>query len=146
MDIKNGINKIASSLNFPLVDSNITVWLIIEGNEYEVEQFKIGFSQLVDDKGEPESETKGGQLMITLNEALPDSFYEWVMKSKKEKDGEVSFRVETENAPLRIEFYRANCISFNRTTNAHGGLQTNLILAPERLMLNGIEHDNFWVE
>lgn len=143
MNIKDGIEKI-TSLNFPLVDSNVTVWLKIDDKEYEVEQFKIGFSQSVDHKGEPQTETKGGQLMITLTEALPDRFYEWVINTKQEKKGEVLFKIETGNAPLKIEFFRATCINFTRTSSAHGGLKTNLILAPENLFINGIEHDNFW--
>lgn len=143
-NIKEGIDKITS--NFPLVDSNVTVWLKMDGKEYEVEQFKIQFSQSMDNKGEPQTETKGGQLMLTLTEALPDIFYEWAIKAKQEKNGEVSFKIETGNAPLKIEFYRATCINFTRTMSAHGGLQTNLVLAPERLIINGHEHDNFWTE
>ncbi|WP_203558304.1 type VI secretion system tube protein TssD [Bacteroides sp. 224] len=140
------LNKIGSIFNFPQIDSNVTAWLQMDGREYEIEQFKIGFSQPMDDKGEPQSETRGGQLMLTLTEALPDTFYEWAIKSRKEKDGSINFKIETGSAPLRIDFFRANCINFNRNVNASGGLQTNLILSPERLMINGIEYDNFWIE
>lgn len=146
MNIKDGISKAASYLNFPLIDSNVTVWLKVDGKEYEIEQFKIGFSQPTDFKGEPQSEIKGGQLMVTLSEALPDSFYEWAIKSKKEKDGQVAFQIQTGNAPLKIEFFRATCINFNRNVSSNGGLQTYLVLSPERLLINGVEHDNFWKE
>lgn len=140
------LDKIGSIFNFPQIDTNVTVWLSMDGKEYEIEQFKIGFSQPMDDKGEPQSETRGGQLMITLTEALPETFYEWAIKSKREKDGAVSFKIETGSAPLKIEFFKANCINFNRSVSDNGGLKTNLVLAPEKLMINGIEHDNFWVE
>lgn len=43
----------------------MTVWFKIDGKEYEVEQFKIGFSQPSDFKGEPQSEIKGEQLHCT---------------------------------------------------------------------------------
>jgi hypothetical protein len=139
-------DKTGSLFNFPQIDSNVTLWLQIDGKEYEVEQFKIGFNQPIDDKGEPQSETKGGQLMVTLSESLPDTFYDWAIKSKREKDGTVTFRIETGSAPLRVEFFRANCINFSRRVDSSGGLQTNLVIAPERVMINGVEHDNFWVE
>lgn len=141
------IKNIAESFfNFPQIDSNVTVWLQIDAKEYEVEQFKIGFSQPIDEKGEPQSEIKGGQLMVTLTEALPDTFYDWAIKPRREKNGTVTFKIETGNAPLKIEFVKATCINFNRTVNSSGGLHTNLILSPEKLMINGVEHNNFWVE
>lgn len=145
MNLNDGINKAASLLKFPLVDSNISVWLLVDGKEYEVEQFKIGFSQPSDHKGEPQAETKGGQLMVTLTEGLPDNFYEWVIKPGMRKDGVVSFKIQTGSAPLRVEFFNAACVNFSRTVNSNEGLQTYLVLSPERLFVNGIEHDNLWV-
>lgn len=34
--------------NFPQIDSSIDVSFIVDGDEYEVQQFKIGFHQPVD--------------------------------------------------------------------------------------------------
>ncbi|NDV69692.1 type VI secretion system tube protein TssD [Dysgonomonas sp. 25] len=147
MNLKDGLNKAASLLSFPLTDSNVTVWLQIDGHEYEVEQFKIGFSQPTDYKGEPQAETKGGQLMVTLSEALPDSFYEWAIKPGLYKDGAVNFKIQTGGAPLWMKFFRAACISFGREVSENGGgLSTRLVISPERIMINGVEHDNLWVE
>lgn len=139
-------SNIIKNLTFDLIDSNITVWLEVDGKEYELEYFKTGFFQPSDFKGEPQSETKGGQIMVTLSEALPDSFYEWAIKSKMEKNGKISFKVKTENSPLVIEFQRATCINFSRDVSSHGGLKTNLILSPEIVTVNGVEHDNFWTK
>lgn len=141
--IKDTLNNFFS---FPLVDSNVSVYLEVGGNEYEVEQFKVGFSQLVDHKGEPQSEIKGGQLILTLTQAVPESIYSWILKPAQRKDGEVVFKSQTGSSPLRIEFFNAACVSLNRQINSSGGLQTNLVLSPERLLLNGVEHENFWRE
>jgi len=129
---------------FDLVDSNVTVWLKIDEKEYEIEQFKTSFAQPSDFKGEPQSETKGGLIMVTLTEALPDSFYEWAIKSKMEKNGEISFRIKTGNSPMKIDFFRATCINFSRDVSNHSGLKTNIVISSERILVNGIEHDNFW--
>ena len=43
--------------NFPQVDSNVNVIFSVDGDEYAVEQFKIGFHQPVDNlKNQPEGE------------------------------------------------------------------------------------------
>jgi hypothetical protein len=130
---------------FPLVDSNVKVYLIVDQREYEVEQFKIGFTQSTDHKGEPQAETKGGQLLIGLTQTVPESMYDWILKPARRKDGEVVFKNQTSSSPLKIEFFNAACINFTREINLAGGLQTNLILSPERLIMNDVEHDNFWV-
>lgn len=140
------LDKATSFFNFPQIDSNVTVWLNVDGKEYEVDQFKIGFSQPTDDKGKPQSEIKGGQLMVTLSETVPDTIYDWAIKPNREKDGRVIFKIDTGSAPLRVEFFRAACINFNRNVSSSGGLQTNLILSPDRLMINGVEYNNFWIE
>lgn len=47
--------------NFPQVDSNVNVIFSVDGDEYAVEQFKIGFHQPVDNlKNQPEGEVRGG--------------------------------------------------------------------------------------
>lgn len=142
MNIKDITNKFFS---FPLVDSSVSVYLKVGGQEYEVEQFKIGFTQSTDHKGEPQAETRGGQLMIGLTQTVPQSIYDWILKPAQRKDGEVLFRNQTSHSPLKIEFFNAACVNFTREVNVNGGLQTNLILSPERLLVNDVEHENLWV-
>ena len=46
--------------SFPQVDSNVNVIFSVDGDEYAVEQFKIGFHQPVDGiKNQPEGEEIG---------------------------------------------------------------------------------------
>lgn len=137
-------DKIGSFFNFPLVDANLSVYLYIDGQEYEVEQFKIGFTQATDNKGEPQAETRGGQLMIALTQTVPENIYGWMLKPGQRKDGEIMFKSRSSSSPLRIQFFNTACVSFNRQVNSSGGLQTNLVLSPERLLLNDVEHENFW--
>src|SRR5690554_7434363 len=80
--------------NLPLIDSNISVWFTLDGQEYEVSQFDISFFQGVDSKGEPQDHVRGGQMTMTLNQTLPESFYGWAMRSCT-KDGKVDFRIES---------------------------------------------------
>ena len=130
--------------NFPSVDSDITVWFILDNREYELSQFSISFGQSVDHKGQPQNEVRGGRMMLSLTQTLPDDIYKWAMTSST-KNGEVTFRSKTANAPLKIEFRNAYCTSFERSIEAMVGLTSTLVISPEEITINGIHFDNHWV-
>lgn len=136
-DITSGI------FNFPQVDSDLTVWFIFEGKEYELAQFNISFGQAVDYKGQPQDEVRGGRILLTLTEAVPDNIYKWAMKSIM-KDGAVEFRSETSNSPLKIEFVNGYCVRFERKIFDGEGLNTALVISSEEIFMNGFNLDNHW--
>lgn len=142
----NIIDSAKSLLGGNFIDPNIKVYFELEGQEYDVDQFKIGFSQQQDHKGEPQHETKGGQLMITLTQTLPESFYSWIIENNKFKDACVLFKSESSGTVLRIEVSQARCVNLSRKITIGKGVQSILILSPETVKVNGIEHDNFWVK
>ncbi|GHT35533.1 hypothetical protein FACS189434_13490 [Bacteroidia bacterium] len=137
--------KKSGMFNFPQIDSDVTAWLIVDGKEYEISQFNISFGQSVDFKGQPQSETRGGRMFVTLTEALPENLYRWAMTSAA-KNGEVTFKSKTANAPLKVEFQNAFCINFARTVDTNNGLNTDLVISPEEIMINGTTFDNRWVK
>ena len=137
-------NKVSNSF-FPQVDTDTSGWLIVDGKEYEIKHFNISFAQSGDHKGQPQSEVKGGRMLITLTQTLPDSMYYWAMKTQA-KNGEVVFRSKTANAPLKVEFTNAYCVNLERDVCTYSGLTTNLVISPEKLVINGIEFDNHWVK
>jgi hypothetical protein len=134
--------------NFPQVDSNVNVIFCVDGDEYEVEQFKIGFHQPVDgNKNQPEGEVRGGRIMITLSQTVKNNIYGWAIKPWVKKNGAVLFKTGTSGVIFEVVFSNAYCIKFHRSIDAIGsGLSTTLIISSEKLMLNGIEFDNFWVK
>ena len=76
--------------NFPQVDSNVNVIFSVDGDEYAVEQFKIGFHQPVDNlKNQPEGEVRGGRIMITLSQTVKSNIYGWAVKPWVKKNGAV---------------------------------------------------------
>lgn len=128
----------------PQIDSDLTAWFILDGKEYEMSQFNISFDQLVDHKGQPQDETRGGRMLIGLTQTLPDSLYRWAMTSTP-KNGEIVFRSKTTNAPLRLEFMNAYCVNFERLINAGTGVCSELLISPDEIVINGISFDNHWV-
>lgn len=130
-------------LNFDFIDSDLTVWFILDGKEYELNQFGISFGQSVDFKGQPQDEVRGGRMLVMLSQTLPDSIYRWAMTSSV-KDGEVIFRSKTQNAPFRVVFKNAYCISFTRNIIDGGGVKSSLFISPDEILINGISFDNHW--
>ncbi len=93
------VKEAASGLfNFTQVDSDLEVWFVFEGKEYELAQFNINCGQSVDFKGQPQDEVRGGKILLTLTEAVPDNIYKWAMTSCL-RDGAIEFRSKTTIAP-----------------------------------------------
>lgn len=130
--------------SLPQPDSDLTAWFILDGKEYEMSQFNINFNQSVDHKGQPQSEVRGGRMLVVLTQTLPESLYRWAMTSIP-KNGEVVFRSKTTNAPLRVEFTNAYCVNFERQVIDKSGVSTSLFISPDEISINGISFDNHWV-
>ncbi len=133
--------------NFPQVDSDVNVIFSIDGDEYAVEQFKIGFHQPVDgNKNQPEGEVRGGRIMITLSQTVKNNIYGWAIKPWVKKNGAVLFKTGTSGVIFEVAFTNAYCISLKRSISIATGLNTNIILSPESVSLNGIDFNNQWVK
>lgn len=130
--------------SLPQIDSDLTAWFILDGKEYEMNQFSINFGQSVDYKGQPQDEVRGGRMLVSLVHTLPDSLYRWAMSSIP-KNGEVIFRSKTVNAPLRVVFTNAYCVNFQRQVGNASGVISKLLISPDEILINGISFDNHWV-
>lgn len=133
--------------SFPEIDTSVSVWLSLDGEEYEVSQFKIGFHQPVDsNKNQPEGEVRGGKLIITLTQAVKSNIYGWSIKPWVKKDGTVLFKTGTSGVIFDVKFTNAYCVSLKRVVQPQIGLSTTLLISPEKVTFNGIEFDNNWVK
>lgn len=116
----------------------------LEGKTYEIETFKILFTQPIDFKNQPLHGTYGGQLMITLPQAADNNLYTWGKTSTLRKNGKALFQTDLGITIIEIEFQNAYCVTLSRKTNAMTGTLTTLMISPETIKMNGVEHDNFW--
>jgi hypothetical protein len=128
----------------PLADINVKFSL--EGETFEVEYFDINFEQPTDFRGQPQHEIGGGQLTVHLSQAATNSLYTWAKTSTLRKSGTVLFQADLGMTVLKVEFTNAYCINLTRQINAYTGTNTVLVISPEKVKINGIEHDNFWVK
>lgn len=124
--------------------AHINVKFVVDGTTYNVETFKINFDQPADFKGQPQFEMKGGQFMITLSQTVDNTLLLWAKKSTSVKSGQVLFQTDLGMTVYKIVFENAYCITLARNIDSMTGTKTSLMIAPEIITLNGIEHNNNW--
>jgi hypothetical protein len=130
--------------NIPALNVEMEAYLIIDGSKYQIEQFSMGFNQPVDYKGQPQNEVKGGQILVTITQTVPEEIYKWAMTSIK-KNGEIKFKSMVVNSPLKVSFTNGYCVNFSRITEVSGGIKTSLTISSESITINDITFTNNWV-
>jgi hypothetical protein len=124
--------------------AHIVAKFFLDGKEYEVATFKVGFTQEIDYKGQPQHETRGGQIVVKIAQAADENLYEWAKRSTLLKSGTIVFETEMSSPIIRLEFSDAYCVGLTRILDARYGTKTSIIISPEVIKINDIEHDNFW--
>lgn len=133
--------------SFPEIDTSVSVWFSLDGEEYEVSQFKIGFHQPVDpNKNQPEGEVRGGRLMVTLTQTVKSNIYGWGIKPWVKKDGAVLFKTGTSGVIFEVKFTNAYCVNLERNVNIASGLETVLVISPEIVIVQGTTLNNDWIK
>ncbi len=128
-------------------DGNVNAVLVFMGKEYDVCQFSTSFMQLTDDKGEPQTEVRGGQLLVVLSQIPDEALLYWASNQWTRKDGEIIFRNETGTPPLRIRFKEAYCVKLEQEFDGVGkGSKTIMLISPQSIQMNEYTLDNEWRE
>ena len=117
-----------------------------EGEIYEVEHFDVNFKQPTDHKGQPQQEIGGGQLTVHISQIPSNNLYLWAKTSTLCKNGTILFQTDLGMTVMKVEFENAYCIYLKRHINAHTGTKTVMVIAPEKVKINGIEHDKDWAQ
>jgi hypothetical protein len=126
--------------------SHINAKFSLDGETFEVDHFDIDFEQPTDFRGQPQHEIQGGQMNLRLSQAATDNLYIWAKTSTLRKGGTVLFQTDLGMTVLELKFTNARCINLTRKINAYAGTNTVLVIAPETVKLNGVEHNNFWAK
>jgi len=126
----------------PLVHLNVK--FVIDGNDYDVETFKINFEQAKDFKGQPTQEVSGGQFMVTISQLPDDNLLLWAKKSTTLKSGSVIFYTDLGTSVYRLIFTDAYCVTLANYIDSNAGARTSLMIAPNEISLDEVEHKNRW--
>ncbi|MDR2145901.1 MAG: type VI secretion system needle protein Hcp [Tannerella sp.] len=124
--------------------AHVVAHFYLDGKEYEVEHFNTAFAQPVDYKGQPQHETNGGQITLTLTHLPDENLNNWAKRSTLLKSGEIVFTTEMGSPPLRVTFGNAYCIRLTQEYDEFTGTKTVLVIAPETVTMNGVSHTNYW--
>jgi len=117
---------------------------VLDGKEYNVDGFSMGFLQPSDYKGQPQHEIQGGQISLILNQIADNNLFLWAKKSTLLKSGIFLFQTDLGMTVLEIGFTNAYCINLSSEINALTGVTTSLIISPESVNIYGITHTNHW--
>lgn len=131
-------------MNFSLPNAHIISKFVLDDKSYDIDYFKIFFSQDIDYKGQPQHEVRGGQLKISLSQIADDNLYLWAKRSTMLKSGEILFQTDMGISVLRINFEDAYCIELTREIDEAKGAHTVLVISPESISINGKKHTNYW--
>jgi len=126
--------------------SHINVKFLIDGETYEVEHFDINFEQPTDFRGQPQHEIAGGRINVQISQIPSSNLYLWAKTSTLRKSGILLFQTDVGMTVMKVEFFNAYCTFLTRQINAYKGTNTILVIAPEKLKINGIDHNNNWAK
>ena len=134
------------SLSIPDITPYVSARLYFSGGNqegYRLAEFNIGFHQDIDYKGQPQHDEAGGIMSLTLTHVTDAAIDFWAMKSRELKNGSVIFRQHGTKV-LTITFEQAYCINCQQSVSESGGVVTRMIISPNIINLNDIDHNNNW--
>ena len=126
--------------------AHINAKFFLDGETYEVEHFDINFEQPTDFRGQPQHEIGGGQMTVQISQIPSNNLYLWAKTSTLRKSGILLFQTDLGMTIMKVEFMNAYCINLTRQINAYSGTDTTLVISPEKLKINDIDHYNNWVK
>ncbi|MEN9919315.1 MAG: hypothetical protein RL662_1751 [Bacteroidota bacterium] len=129
-------------IDLPL--AHINVFFVLDGTKYEAEKFNIEFLQQGDYKGQPQHEVRGGQFVVTLTQLPDDNLHLWAKKSTLLKEGQVLFQTDMGISLMTLAFFDAYFVNLSTEISSFNGAKTVLIVSPKKVVIDGIEHENYW--
>jgi len=90
--------------------------LIIDGEEFNVLEFDIHFSQKTDGMGKPDDITRGGSFKIVIESDRNTDFLSWMLSTNEMKDGSIVFYRRDAMSKLKeLKFSKAFCIDYKES-------------------------------
>jgi len=130
----------------PDITDNITVKLFLPGgpiNGYQIQDFRIGFIQDMDYKGQPQHEVTGGIMSVMITQVPDETINKWMMKSNLLLSGSFVFK-HLGHTLLTITFEDAYCVDYNKSVNSRSGVATRIVISPKNVDVGGVKHENKW--
>lgn len=87
--------------------------LKIDGKEYNVLQCNYSMDREIDQSGRPSTDIRGGTVSLVIESSQDTGFWDWMIDSYAQKDGEVEFFKRNDPSPAKVlkfeEAYMVKC-------------------------------------
>lgn len=116
-------------------------------DSYELESCNFGFSQGVDVNGKPQTEVRGGIIMVTYGNVPPQELLMWMLNSRKYEDGAIVICDENDTPLEKIVFEKAACVGLEVEYLQHGKayISTKITLQSQKIKVGDISLENRWL-
>jgi Hemolysin coregulated protein Hcp (TssD) len=121
--------------------------LTIDSTSYTVLECDYTFTQSKDSSGKPFGLPRGGEINIRVEANNKTDFLDWMLKSTKTKDGEITFYKRDAMSQLRnIRFEKGFCISYKEIFNANNTepLLIQMTICAKKLTIGDCVSENAW--
>lgn len=127
--------------------SSFLAKLKLDEEIYTILKCHYKFDKPIDSTTKPFGEVSGGQITLSIESRGDMNLLRWMLAPDVEKDGEIIFyRRDGMSRLLRIEFFKAYCISFEETFNSvdNEPMFITLTVVARSLKFNHVEFQNDW--
>lgn len=121
--------------------------LNLEGEDLNILDCNIAFTQETDYTGRPCSKPRGGQIRLLIESTAKTDYLEWMISSTLTKKGEIVFFKRDNMSSLKtIKFSEAHCVEYTEHFNATDSqpLQIHLLLSAKEISVKGTTFKNNW--
>lgn len=121
--------------------------LELDGETYNVLDFRMGFSQSVDSSGKPSSDPQGGNFSLVVESTNSTNFFKWMIANADTKSGTIIFYRRDAISKMReLKFEKAYCIGYNEIFHAENTLpmRVELSISASKLSMNGVNYERNW--
>lgn len=117
-------------------------------NGYELEHCSYNFEQGIDDKGEAQTEVRGGTIKLVIKQLPSDEIIKWSIDPRKYISGAIIL-YDPDNMPIEKTFFvNATCTHMKIDYEADGQsyMYTQLIIHAESIKVGSNKFENPWVK
>ncbi|MDN3672792.1 type VI secretion system tube protein TssD [Flavobacterium branchiarum] len=122
--------------------------LHIDGEEYNVLEFNIGFKQQIDSTSKPAGEAKGGVITMIIEASQNSHFLSWMLNGDLTKDGKIVFyRRDALSKMKELTFTKAFCVSYDEqfTSTTEVPMKITMELVAKELVFGDAKFSNNWI-
>lgn len=122
--------------------------LHIDGEEYNVLEFNINFTQEINNSGKPSGKAKGGEIDIIIEASKETGFLSWMLNSELTKDGKIIFyRRDALSKMKELNFVKAFCIDYHEqfTSTTEIPMKITMKLITKELTFGDAKFSNDWI-